>query len=107
MVAQNPALESELIDNPEVRAMVLASAPNPEFRQRLLNDASFYRQVARQSALLTGELRKLESARVNEASLMEHNGCLYKAEFADDIVMGLAMEMKELNAFRPMDSGYL
>lgn len=96
LIANNPALESELINLPEVRAMVLASAPNAELRRKLESDASLFRTVARQTMLNLGELKRLQRERLEKAARINNGGCLYLAEFADDHAAGMAKDMKKL-----------
>ncbi len=91
LISQNPQLESELIDSPEVRAYVMAMAPGDTLRKRLAADPAFYRQVARQSMLRPDELTRFYKQRLDFAN--KHN--IYLAEFADDAWYGLAVSMKD------------
>lgn len=92
-LTQHPALEAELLDAPEVRALVLQSAPGATLRRRLQTDPALYREVARQTLLRTGELQKLAADRLEWASRGARGGCIYLAEFADDAMVGLAKEL--------------
>lgn len=96
LIAKNPALEAEMINQPEIRAMVLAMAPGGEFRDRLRNDSGLYRQFAREAVLQVGKLDKLGKDRVLVASTLKNNGCAYMAEFLDEAMIGLAKNMKKL-----------
>jgi hypothetical protein len=93
LISQNPALENELINEPEVRAMVLANAPGSEFRTKLQTDPAFYRTVARQMMLGVDPMSQRQEQRLFRAEHMPNNGCLLLAEFFDDAWYGLAKEM--------------
>ncbi|MBI3184011.1 MAG: zinc-dependent metalloprotease [Myxococcales bacterium] len=94
LISKSPALESEILNQPEVRSMVLSMAPGGEFGRRLQTDATLYRQVARETILRTGEMEKLRQDRVVKASTLPHNGCAYLAEFLDEGMVGFAKKMK-------------
>jgi len=89
LVSSNPALTSELVDSPEVRAAVMAAAPGDKARARLASDPTFYRQVARQTMLRLKDLEALEKQRVDRAS----RGNIWLAEFSDDQFYGLAKDL--------------
>ncbi|MGQ0505804.1 MAG: zinc-dependent metalloprotease [Myxococcaceae bacterium] len=91
LISQNPQLETELIDQPEVRAYVMAMAPGSSYRAKLSSDPAFYRSVARRTMLRTDELDRLFQARLKFAS--KNN--IYMAEFADDAWYGLAIALKD------------
>lgn len=90
LIAQNPMLEEELVNLPEVRAAVLAAAPGEVWRQKLMADPSFYRQVAREQMLRMDELIKLDEQRQFVAGVNN----LWLAEFSDGAYVSLAKEIK-------------
>lgn len=97
LISANPALESELINLPEVRAAVMSSIPNKAFQAKLQSDSNFYRQVALQTMLgtdpLTAERKKVGNKPTPEI------GCAYKLDFFDDDYMGIAKaKLKVYNA---------
>jgi hypothetical protein len=101
LIGSNPALSSEMVDNPEVRAAVMAAAPGEAARTRLATDESFYRTVARQTMLRLKDLESLERERVDRAS----RGNIWLAEFSDDQFLGLAKDLsakfqKKVNALQ-------
>jgi len=85
MLAQDPALESAVLDNPEMKDDVLGLLPAP-VAERALKDAAYARQVKRTAMLNLPALQKLEQQRLDFAS--RHN--MYLAEFFDRPMMGLA-----------------
>ena len=89
LLANAPALETEMIDSPEVQALVLANAPGASFRQRLMTDSSFYLQIARQTMLQVDSLQALEQQRQDWAS----KNRLWLADFSDDAFYGLAKDL--------------
>ncbi len=94
LIAQNPALEAEMVNSPEVRALVLASAPGEAIRQRLMNDQTLYRQVARETMLGVNAFDQIAKKRMEWAThKLPNHGCLYLAEFNDDAMMGLAKKL--------------
>ena len=89
LIGSNPALASEMVDGPEVRAAVMAAAPGEKARARLASDPSFYRTVARQTMLRLKDLESLERERVDRAS----RGNIWLAEFSDDQFYGMAKDL--------------
>ncbi len=92
LIAQNPQLEAALVDIPEVRAAVLASAPGDTWRQRLMADSQLYRTVARDVLMRMDELQAMQDARAKWASSKN----LWLAEFSDGAYIGLAKDVKAL-----------
>jgi hypothetical protein len=92
VISQNPSLEAELVNAPEVRARVLASAPSKAMRQRLESDPDLYRDIARRTMLGEDSGAALARARIEHASNMDGNGCAYLTEFAVDTFEGLAKD---------------
>ncbi len=94
LISGNPALESELINMPEVRAAVMSSVPNRAFQAKLASDSSFYRQVALQTMLGTDPLTayKKNLAKTPQPEI----GCEYKLEFFDDDYLGIAKAKKKI-----------
>lgn len=90
LIAKNPALESSLIEVPEVRAMVMSLAPGSEWRARLSSDPQLYRSMARQTILRMDEFKALFDQRADWAS----RNNIWLAEFSDDAFYGLAKSMK-------------
>ncbi|MHB8873282.1 MAG: zinc-dependent metalloprotease [Myxococcaceae bacterium] len=93
IISQNPMLESELINAPEVRSRVLAGAPTQALRQKLQSDPTLYRNVARRTMLGTGAFSDESKRRIEKASANDGNGCAYLTEFASDAFEGLAKSM--------------
>ncbi|MCI0572436.1 MAG: zinc-dependent metalloprotease, partial [Myxococcaceae bacterium] len=91
LIAQNPALESTLIELPEVRAAVMSLAPGASWRHKLETDEVFYRTVARQTMLRMDDIRALQQRRADWAS--RHN--IWLAEFSDDAFAALARSKKQ------------
>lgn len=94
LISSNPALESELIDNVEVRAAVLSMAPTAAFRARLEGDPDFYRTVARRTLLGTDPLVKLKEQR--KQLLEKTHGCMYTMEFNDPKLYGSAKWLSQI-----------
>ncbi len=92
LIAQNPQLEAALVDIPEVRAAVLASAPGDQWRQRLMADPSLYRSVARDVLMRMDEFQTLNDARAKWASSRN----IWLAEFSDDAYIALAKDVQTL-----------
>ncbi len=88
LITTNPALESELINAPEVRAMVLGTAPNKLFRTRLDTDPTFYRNFARQVMMGTDPISKAREAM--ERQVDSKVGCFYGLDYQDDDFVGIA-----------------
>jgi hypothetical protein len=85
MLAQDPGLESAVLDNPEMKDDVLELLP-AGVAERASKDAAFARQVKRNALLNFPALQQLERQRLDFAS--RHN--MYLAEFFDRPLMGLA-----------------
>ena len=97
LIHGNPALESELINLPEVRSAVIASVPNKAFQAKLQSDSNFYRQVALQTMLGTDPLTMHKKANANKPT--PEIGCKYELEFFDDDYLGIAKsKLKVYNA---------
>lgn len=85
MLAQDPSLESAVLDNPEMKDDVLGLLP-AVVAERAQKDPAFARQVKRNLMLNLPAFQKLEQQRQDFAS--RHN--MYLAEFFDRPMMGLA-----------------
>ncbi len=87
-LAQHPALEGAVVDNPEAAADILHILP-PFARARAENDESFRRQMARialtnYNTVASWEKRRLEFLSKNN---------IYMAEFFDRTLVGVANEL--------------
>ena len=97
LIHGNPALESELINLPEVRSAVISSVPNKAFQAKLQNDSNFYRQVALQTMLGTDPVTAYKKSMLNKPR--PDIGCEYALEFFDDDYLGIAKaKLKIYNA---------
>lgn len=88
LIQGNPALESELINLPEVRSAVMSSVGSKAFQSKLQTDSSFYRQVALQTMLGTDPITNYKKSMANKPT--PEIGCEYKLEFFDDDYLGIA-----------------
>lgn len=88
LLAQNPALEEELVGMPEVRVAVQSMQTSQAFKAKVMTDSSLYRTVARN--LLFGN-DPIEQARkeIREASTPTI-GCFYEFTYSDEDYEGLA-----------------
>ena len=97
LIENNPALESELINLPEVRSAVMASIPSKAFQAKLESDGSFYRHVALQMMLGTDPVSMGKKARLSRPT--PEVGCEYGLEFFDDDYLAIAKaKLKVYNA---------
>ncbi|MBI3184012.1 MAG: zinc-dependent metalloprotease [Myxococcales bacterium] len=87
LLKQNPALESALLDNPDVQADVVGLLP-PELAQRAETDSDFRRSASRLVLTRVGDALKLSKRRVEWASKRN----IYLAEFFDRPMLGLAYQ---------------
>jgi hypothetical protein len=99
LIAQNPALEQALLDVPEIRAAIVASAPGDAWRQKLQSDDAFYRSVARETLLRFDQFERLHRARFQVAE----RESIWLAEFSDDALAGMAKELKEFFEARKLE----
>ncbi|MBX5483093.1 MAG: hypothetical protein IRZ16_14805 [Myxococcaceae bacterium] len=91
LIHQSPELEAAIIDDPEVRAMVMAAAPGDTWRQKLQSDPGLYRKVASDTMLRIDELNNLFKAREEAAS---RNG-IWLAEFSDGAYIWMAKDIQK------------
>ncbi len=94
LLADNPSIEDELINLPEVRVGVESIAPSRAFAQRVSSDKNFYRQVARNMLLgidPIGDAVKAEKTRVDPTI-----GCYYEYSYADEDYVGVAKRKLKL-----------
>lgn len=90
IIRAHPELDGAITEDPEVRAMVLASAPGNAWRSRLMADPSLYRKVARETMLRMDEISSLHAAREDMASKKG----IWLAEFSDGAYIWLAKDIK-------------
>lgn len=88
ILAQNPALESELFGLTEIRGAVMAWAPTAQFRERLQSDDTFYRQVARDVMMGNDPIAQARN-KIQRVSSPEV-GCYYGYDYVDDDYIGTA-----------------
>lgn len=92
LLKQNPALEAELLNQPEMRLAVENTTPDQGFRAKLKSDQEFYKSVAR--GLLFGN-DPIEQTRRDLQKMVDPSvGCLYDYSYSDDDYEGLARRMK-------------
>lgn len=94
LLKQNPALDIELADQPEVRNAMMARYRNPGLRRRLETDPSFYRDLARQT-LMGQDPFALELKR-RQAESSPEVGCNYGLGYDDPDYIGTAKSMLKL-----------
>lgn len=98
LIAQNPALQDELINLPEVREAVGALTGNAGFRAKLADDADFYKAVARN--MLLGKDPIQEARQELRSSPDPLYGCFYEYSYSDEDYVGLAKRKVALQAER-------
>lgn len=92
LIASNPALQSELINLPEVKAGVVGAFGNTQFVQRLLTDNDLYASVARGVLLGTDPGLKMKQAMLKTVD--PKVGCYYGLDYTDDDYVGIAKTQK-------------
>ena len=92
LLKQNPSLEAELLNQPEMRLAVENLTPDQGFRAKLKGDPDFYKSVAR--GLLFGHDPIDQTRRELQATVDPNVGCLYDYSYSDDDYEGLARRMK-------------
>ena len=94
LIANNPALESELINLPEVRLGVESLTSDAAFKAKLNSDPAFMRQVSRN--VLLG-IDPLEDARQKVKNTPDPTvGCYYEYSYDDPDYEGLAKRKRKL-----------
>ncbi len=94
LLAKNPAVEDELINLPEVRVGVQASAPNRAFAERMASDKSFYRLVARNVLLGVDPVAAAIDAEKHRVD--PSIGCYYEYSYSDEDYVGVAKRKLKL-----------
>ncbi len=96
LLAQNPALEDELINLPEVKVGVQALTTNAAFKAKVASDPQFARQVARN--VLLG-VDPVTEAREKFKNTPDSNlGCFYEYSYDDEDYVGVAKRKAKLYA---------
>ncbi len=102
LVKNNPALEEELVNLPEVRIAVQSLTTNKGFQAKLQTDSAFYRQVARN--MLLG-IDPVEDAIAKIRNTPDSNvGCFYEFSYDDEDYVGLAKRKVKMQ--RDLVAGY-
>ena len=94
ILEQNPALEAELYNVPEVRNAVLGMVSGKDLRGRLESDSAFFRKFTRQ--VLQG---RDPFTQAREKLLKKSDpriGCHYMLEYSDEDYLGTALAKKKL-----------
>lgn len=88
LVKDNPSLEEELVNLPEIRIAIQTMTTNKGFRAKVQTDSAFYRQVARNILLGNDPIEAaLEKVRHTPDPKV---GCYYEFSYSDEDYVGLA-----------------
>ncbi len=94
LIQQNPALEEELVNLPEVRVAVQSLTTQAGFRAKVQTDSAFYRQVARN--ILLGKDPVEEAMNKVRHTPDSTVGCFYEFSYTDEDYLGLAKRKVQL-----------
>jgi hypothetical protein len=94
LIKENPALEEELVNLPEVRLAVQSLTTNAGFQAKVQTDSSFYRTVARNVLLGTDPLT-LAAEKVRNTP-DPNVGCFYEFSYSDEDYVGLGKRKAKL-----------
>lgn len=88
LIKDNPALEEELVNLPEVRVAIQSMTTNAGFQAKVQTDSAFYRTVARN--VLLG-IDPIEQAITKSRNTPDPKiGCFYEFNYSDEDYFGLA-----------------
>lgn len=94
LIKENPALEEELVNLPEVRIAIQSLTTNAGFQAKVKTDSSFYRTVAR-NVLLGND--PIEAAIKKSRNTPDPSiGCFYEFSYEDEDYVGLAKQKGKL-----------
>jgi Met-zincin len=88
ILEQNPSLESELYNLPEIRNAVLGLVANRDFQSRLKTDSTFFRKVARDLLMGNDPISRFKDKKLKAVD--PKIGCHYSYEYSDDDYIGTA-----------------
>jgi hypothetical protein len=94
MIKNNPALESELINLPEVKLGVQGLTSNKAFLAKLSTDSEFYRKVAMNLVMGKDPIEDARRAVKNKPD--PKIGCYYELDYSDDDYVGVAKRKLKL-----------
>ena len=94
LLKNNPTVESELLNLPEMREMVLGAFPSKAIRARLESDPVFFRNAARDFILGKDPMTEIAAKLRKEAD--PRLGCLYEFSYVDDDFIYTAKQKKKL-----------
>lgn len=103
ILEQNPSLESELYNLPEIRNAVMGMVASKDFQSRLKTDSGFFRKVARDLLMGTDPLSKFREKKLKTVD--PRIGCHYMYEYSDEDYLGTAVAKKAI--FDQKKAGYL
>lgn len=94
LVKQNPSLQEELVNLPEVRIAVQSLTTNAGFKAKIETDSAFYRTVARN--ILLG-IDPVEAAIAKSRNTPDPTiGCFFEYSYSDEDYIGLAKRKVKL-----------
>lgn len=94
LIQQNPALEDELINLPEIRVAIQSMTTNKGFQAKVQTDSAFYKTVARN--LLLGKDPVEDAIKKSRNTPDPKIGCYYEFSYSDEDYIGLAKRKVEL-----------
>lgn len=88
LIKENPSLEEELVNLPEVRVAIQSMTTNRGFQAKVQTDSAFYRTVARNMLLGNDPIEEMRNK-------LKHTpdpkvGCYYEFSYSDEDYWGLA-----------------
>ena len=90
LIKENPSLEEELVNLPEVRVAIQSMTTNRGFQAKVQTDSAFYRTVAR-NVLLGND--PIEAMRTKVKNTPDPKvGCFYEFSYSDEDYWGLAQK---------------
>jgi hypothetical protein len=91
LIANNPDLQAQLVNLPEVQSAVLSLVPSSDFQAKLQSDPAFYGAVARQVMMGTDPVTlERQAIEQDNASDDPANGCYYSVDYDDPDYVGTA-----------------